>query len=125
MFFGGIEGGATETVMALLSASGEILSRSSSTGTNMWTIGETETVRTLVLLVQDCASKANVALPLDCLGMALSGMDHKPDQERLISLLKPHNLAHRITVCTDVVGSIFTASSKGNFFFFFFFFKLL
>jgi N-acetylglucosamine kinase len=130
MFLCGVEGGATETVAFVIENTGansasRIVARATGPGSNVWVIGEEECIKVLKALLEKVADEArcrtNAAADqrqhwFAAVGLALSGMDHRKDQERMERLLAEAlpALAPCIAVCTDVVGSLFTASALGG-----------
>nr|KAG5698047.1 hypothetical protein BaRGS_016695 [Batillaria attramentaria] len=104
-YFGGVEGGATQSKMVLIRSDGKL-------------IGLDECVKRINQMVADAKSTAGVAadLPLTGLGLSLSGGDEKKAQKEIIDAIKAQypNLAKTIFIGSDTHGSLATALPLGG-----------
>ncbi|KAK7484940.1 hypothetical protein BaRGS_00023860 [Batillaria attramentaria] len=117
-YFGGVEGGATQSKMVLIRSDGKVLAWSESGCTNQYLIGLDECVKRINQMVADAKSTAGVAadLPLTGLGLSLSGGDEKKAQKEIIDAIKAQypNLAKTIFIGSDTHGSLATALPLGG-----------
>ena len=119
MLFGGVEGGATHSTLALFNDKAEKLAEVEGLGTNLFQIGMEETCHRIANMCQDAFKLAGYApdTPLVSLGLSLSGCEVEETNEALALKMKelyPALLKTIPKVCSDTVGSLFTASDKGG-----------
>ncbi|KAJ4460356.1 putative N-acetyl-D-glucosamine kinase [Paratrimastix pyriformis] len=117
--FGGIEGGATHSTVALMNTDGHIygpyvIDKS----TNHWTIGRETCYQNVLEMVQFAKQQCGcpIETPLRGLCLSLSGMEDVREQNKLIEALKqrdPH-LSESYNVCNDSMGALVTASATGG-----------
>lgn len=116
---GGIEGGATNTTIALFDHSGKMYGPYSvEKSTNHWTIGRDACYQNITDLVHHAKTQCGCPLdtPLHSLCLSLSGMEDVREREKLIAALRvldPH-LSNNYSVCNDSVGSLATSSPSGG-----------
>ena len=119
MLFGGVEGGATHSTLALFNDKAEKLAEVEGLGTNLFQIGMEGTCHRIANMCQDAFKLAGYApdTPLVSLGLSLSGCEVEETNEALALKMKelyPALLKTIPKVCSDTVGSLFTASDKGG-----------
>ncbi|KAH9513399.1 hypothetical protein Btru_034836 [Bulinus truncatus] len=116
--YGGVEGGASNTKVVLVSGDGKILSTSEGEGTNQYLIGIDECIKRINSLVQDALVKANLPknTTLEALGMSLSGGDEKSVQSDIKTFLHAHypNLANHYFIGSDTQSVLAAALPKGG-----------
>ncbi|GFN78114.1 N-acetyl-d-glucosamine kinase [Plakobranchus ocellatus] len=117
-YYGGIEGGASNTKFALVRSDGKILSKSDGGGTNQFLIGMDECLKRIESLVKE--GLKNAGLPMDTklegLGLSLSGGDSKSVQEEIIDIVKKNysTLTHHTYVGSDTMSALATALPQGG-----------
>ena len=119
MLFGGVEGGATHSTLALFNEKAEKLVEVEGLGTNLFQIGMDETCHRIAKLCKEAFK--NISIPenttLASLGLSLSGCEVEETNEALsrkMLELYPELVASKPAVCSDTVGSLYTASDKGG-----------
>lgn len=117
-YFGGVEGGATQSKMALVRSDGKVLSWSESGCTNQYLCGLEECAKRINQMAAEAKAKAGVAadISLKGLGLSLSGGDEKKAQKEIIEAIKAQypNLAQTIFVSSDTHGSLAAALPLGG-----------
>ncbi|XP_055904511.1 N-acetyl-D-glucosamine kinase [Eupeodes corollae] len=117
-FFGGIEGGATHSCLVICNADGECVAKTTGLGTNHWMLGIPECARRIADMVNRAKSDAQIPndTRLSSLGLSLSGCEQEATNQKLARELKESfpDLADSYVVCSDTVGSVFTASPIGG-----------
>jgi len=117
--FGGVEGGATHSTLALFNEKSEALAIVEGPATNLFNIGMEETCHRIAEMNRQALKK--LGLPentsLKSLGLSLSGCEveetNKALGQKLIELYP--TLVEKVPkVCSDTVGSILTASENGG-----------
>jgi len=118
LYFGGIEGGATHSKLVICDSNGSIISKVAGLGTNHWTVGIPEVARRIAGMVQNAKALANIGetTKLRSLGLSLSGCEQEATNKALENELRQHhpNIAESYFVCSDTIGSVFTASPLGG-----------
>lgn len=117
-YFGGVQGGGTQSDAVILSASGEVVGQASGPGTNPWQVGFEQCVASISAMVAEAKRDAGLDpnQPLETLGMSLSGGEQPEAQKKIIEGLQTshaHTSKH-YHVCTDTFGSIATAFPNGG-----------
>lgn len=117
-YFGGIQGGGTASDAVILDQSGRIVGTSTGPCTNPWQVGFAKCIADLGKMIIEAKKNANLdpSIPLESLGMALSGGEMLEAQERIADGLKTEfpNASKSYYVCTDTFGSIATAFPNGG-----------
>lgn len=112
-YFGGIEGGATNTVATIIDAAGKVLGKGRRGGCNTWQIGIEPAVDEIVKAIEDAKAEAGLkqGVTLEGLGLCLGGC-----QQAMIDVIKKKypGLANEIVVRDDTIGSIATAFDRGG-----------
>lgn len=117
-YYGGVEGGASNTKFSLVRSDGVVLSSSEGEGTNPYNIGPEECLKRIEALVKE--GLKNAGLPtntvLQGLGMSLSGGDEKHMQEKLLDIIKSHysSLTRHTFIGSDTNSAIATALPHGG-----------
>ena len=119
MLFGGVEGGATHSTLALFNDGAEKLVEVEGPGTNLFQIGMEETCHRIAKMCQEAFEKINYPKDssLTSLGLSLSGCEVEETNEILAQKmveLHPQLVLNKPSVCSDTVGSLLTASDKGG-----------
>ena len=117
MLFGGVEGGATHSTLALFNDKAEKLAEVEGLGTNLFQIGMEETCHRIANMCQDAFKLAGYPpdTPLVSLGLSLSGCEVEETNDALALKMKelyPALLKPIPKVCADTVGSLLTASDS-------------
>jgi len=117
-YFGGVEGGATHSKLVICDSNGTIVSNIVGPGTNHWVIGIPEVARRIADMVKEGKAKANIdqSTKFQSLGLSLSGCEQTATNKSLEKELveKYPTLAESYFVCSDTIGSVFTASPLGG-----------
>ena len=120
MLFGGVEGGATHSTLALFNEKAEILAEVEGLGTNLFQIGMEETCHRIAKMIKDAFRLAGhdpEKTALVSLGLSLSGCEVEETNAALAQKMKdlyPALIQTVPKVCSDTVGSLLTASDKGG-----------
>lgn len=116
--YGGVDGGATKSILVLYDENGKELGRANGLGTNQWLIGLEECLKRLDTLIVDGKRSAGLdpSVPLTCCGFSLSGADKNEVKEGIIAGLasKYPRATAASQVCTDTYGGLYTAVEKGG-----------
>uniref|UniRef100_W8BG72 N-acetyl-D-glucosamine kinase n=1 Tax=Ceratitis capitata TaxID=7213 RepID=W8BG72_CERCA len=117
-YFGGIEGGATHSRLVICDEEGKSLALVSGLGTNHWMVGIPEVARRIADMVERAKQEACIEpeMPLKSLGLSLSGCEQEATNLDLKNemLTSFPNVAESYVVCSDTMGSVFTASPIGG-----------
>lgn len=118
LVFGGIEGGATHSSVALFDAQGKKLVELSGPNTNHWGVGMEECQRRIAVMVNDAKAQAGLSVerPLAALGLSLSGCEQEESNRALQEGLERRypTLSESYVVCSDTLGAIASASDGGG-----------
>lgn len=116
--FGGIEGGATHSRLVICNAEGECIAQTTGLSTNHWMVGIPECARRIADMVNRAKSEAKIPndTRLTSLGLSLSGCEQEATNRKLENELRDSfpDLSDSYVVCSDTVGSVFTASPIGG-----------
>ncbi|XP_065371501.1 N-acetyl-D-glucosamine kinase [Calliphora vicina] len=117
-YFGGIEGGATHSRLIICSEDGECVITTTGLGTNHWMVGIAECARRIADMIERAKTDANIPQEtrLTSLGLSLSGCEQEATNFELEMELRTSfpDIADNYYVCSDTMGSIFTASPSGG-----------
>ncbi|XP_037816085.1 N-acetyl-D-glucosamine kinase [Lucilia sericata] len=117
-YFGGIEGGATHSRLIICSEDGECVVTTTGLGTNHWMVGIAECARRIADMIERAKTDANIPQEtrLTSLGLSLSGCEQEATNYELEMELRTSfpDIADHYYVCSDTMGSIFTASPSGG-----------
>lgn len=118
LYIGGIEGGATHSKAVICDRFGSIISKVAGPSTNHWVCGIPEVARRIADMIESAKAQANIdqSVKLQSLGLSLSGCEQDATNKILEDelLTKYPNVAASYYVCSDTMGSIFTASPLGG-----------
>lgn len=118
MLFGGIEGGATHSRLVICNERGECIATTTGLGTNHWMIGISECARRIADMIERAKEEHNIPLEtrLISLGLSLSGCEQEASNRKLEQELRDSfpDIADNYVVCSDTLGSVFTASPIGG-----------
>ncbi|XP_031632696.1 N-acetyl-D-glucosamine kinase isoform X1 [Contarinia nasturtii] len=110
--------GATHSKAVIVDRYGSIISKVAGPSTNHWVCGIPEVARRIADMIESAKKQANIdqSLKLQSLGLSLSGCEQDATNKILENelLTKYPNIASSYYVCSDTMGSIFTASSNGG-----------
>lgn len=117
-YFGGVEGGATHSRLVICDENGKSLALTSGLGTNHWMVGIPEVARRIADMVECAKEEACIApeVRLTSLGLSLSGCEQEATNEELKKQMFKDfpGIAESYVVCSDTMGSVFTASPIGG-----------
>lgn len=110
--------GATHSKLIICNALGQIVGRVGGPSTNHWLLGIPECANRIAAMVADAKRQAGIPLDeqLRSLCLSLSGCEQATTNARLEAELHeqhPHCAAEYV-VCSDTVGTVFTASRTGG-----------
>jgi len=118
IYYGGIEGGATHSKLIICDQNGEIVSSVPGPSTNHWMVGIPECANRIAKMVEAGKSESKIPqnVKLKTLGLSLSGCEQESSNSALErELLCNHpDISESYVVCSDTIGSVFTASPKGG-----------
>ncbi|XP_055316973.1 N-acetyl-D-glucosamine kinase isoform X2 [Sitodiplosis mosellana] len=110
--------GATHSKAVICDRFGSIISKVAGPSTNHWVCGIPEVARRIADMIESAKKQANIDidLKLQSLGLSLSGCEQDATNKVLENELldKYPNLSKSYYVCSDTMGSIFTASPLGG-----------
>ncbi|XP_078033347.1 N-acetylglucosamine kinase isoform X2 [Augochlora pura] len=115
---GGVEGGGSHSTLMLMDGVGTLLTEVEGPETNHCSLGIDETAARIAAMVQ--RGKENIGMPetvpLDALGLCLSGCEDEKSNNDLVSAMQEHypNVAKDYFVGSDTVGSLKTAFDSGG-----------
>lgn len=117
-YFGGVLGGGSHTEVVIVSQTGDVIVNVEGDGSNPWQVTFDGCVRVITDLVHQAKEKAGLdpSLPLEALGMSLSGGEQPEGQERIkagLLSIKP-SISNSYHVCTDTFGPIAAAFPSGG-----------
>ncbi|KAL5021306.1 hypothetical protein ScPMuIL_000461 [Solemya velum] len=117
-YYGGIEGGGTQSKMVLMRSDGEILGWSEGLSTNHWLVGMDTCLKRIHDMVVEVKEEAGLSadLPLKALGLSLSGGDEADSSSKITNGLATQysSLSENVHVVGDTQGSIATATAVGG-----------
>ncbi|XP_071573202.1 N-acetyl-D-glucosamine kinase isoform X1 [Temnothorax nylanderi] len=115
---GGIEGGATYSTLVILDGKGARLTEVKGPQTNHWTIGIDETAARLSAMIEKGKQALDIpeSIPLDCVGLTLSGCEEETSNRQLAETLleKYPQSAKDYVVGSDTLGSLRTGLESGG-----------
>ncbi|XP_053976911.1 N-acetyl-D-glucosamine kinase isoform X2 [Hylaeus volcanicus] len=115
---GGIEGGSTHSTLVIIDGKGTQLTEVKGPNTNHWTIGMTETAARINAMVLRGKEALNIpeTVPLDCLGLSLSGCEEEKTNRLLVETMQQNypNVAKDYVVTSDTMGSLRTGLDTGG-----------
>ncbi|KAJ6637854.1 N-acetyl-D-glucosamine kinase [Pseudolycoriella hygida] len=118
VYYGGIEGGATHSNLIICDKNGVIVASVPGPSTNHWMVGIAECANRIAKMVEvgKCEGKIHQSVKLKTLGLSLSGCEQESSNNALErELLYNHpDVSESYVVCSDTLGSVFTASPKGG-----------
>ncbi|XP_059169770.1 N-acetyl-D-glucosamine kinase-like [Physella acuta] len=118
LYYGGVEGGASNTKFVLVRSDGKLMATSQGEGTNQYLIGVDNCLKIISSLVYEGLKKANLAdtTTLEGLGMSLSGGDEKGVQVIIKETLKKDypNLSKHYFVGSDTQSALASALPNGG-----------
>lgn len=113
-----ISSGATHSKLVICNSNGEIVASVKGAGTNHWMVGIKECAKRIADMVQEAKIEAKIPdeLQLKSLGLSLSGCEQEATNVDLENELRENHetIAEKYVVCSDTVGSIYTASPIGG-----------
>ncbi|XP_037951168.1 N-acetyl-D-glucosamine kinase [Teleopsis dalmanni] len=117
-YFGGIEGGATHSHLVICDENGECCAITTGLGTNHWMVGIAECARRIADMVERAKNDAGIPQEtrLTSLGLSLSGCEQQESNRELSLELRNSfpDISDSYVVCSDTMGSVFTASPIGG-----------
>ncbi|CAG2104365.1 unnamed protein product [Medioppia subpectinata] len=119
VIFGGLEGGASNSTLVLVSADGHVLAEvASELSTNHWMIGIDECFRRIAQMVTNALKMASLPeeTQLSAIGLCLSGCeDETVNKEMSDKFIQQYpSLADQCFVASDTLGSLLTAAPDGG-----------
>ncbi|XP_076461087.1 N-acetyl-D-glucosamine kinase-like isoform X2 [Babylonia areolata] len=117
-YYGGIEGGGTQSKMVIVRSDGQILAFVDGPSTNKWLIGVEETIKRINEMAKEAKTKAKIPedTPFKGLGLSLSGGDETIAQQELKEEIKTRypKLAQSVYINSDTHGALATALPSGG-----------
>ncbi|XP_070154396.1 N-acetyl-D-glucosamine kinase isoform X1 [Polyergus mexicanus] len=115
---GGIEGGGTHSTLVIIDGKGTQLMEIKGPNTNHWAIGIDETVARLSAMIEKGKQALDIpeSVPLDCVGLSLSGCEEETTNRQLVETLlqKYPNSAKDYMISSDTLGSLRTGLQSGG-----------
>lgn len=115
---GGIEGGATHSTLVILDGKGAKLTEVKGPNTNHWILGIDETAARLSAMIEQGKQALEIpeTVPLDCVGLTLSGCEEETSNRQLVeTLLKKYpQSAKDYMIGSDTLGSLRTGLESGG-----------
>ncbi|KYQ49056.1 N-acetyl-D-glucosamine kinase [Trachymyrmex zeteki] len=115
---GGIEGGATHSILIILDRKGAKLTEVKGPHTNHWVIGKDETAARLSAMIERGKQMLNIPenVPLDCVALTLSGCEEETINREIVeTLLKKYpQSAKDYVIGSDTLGSLRTGLESGG-----------
>jgi N-acetylglucosamine kinase len=113
-YFGGVEGGGSNTLVVIINENGEIISREHGGGSNGWLLGIDAAATLLISLITKAKQAAGIdeATPLESCGLCMSGFLQPRMQEGLRAAFQSRAplLSNFYYIDNDSPGSVYTAS---------------
>ena len=118
VLYGGVEGGGTHSTTILLNQEGEEVAMVEGPSTNIYQIGLEETCSRIRSMVTECLVVGGYpeSTVLEGLGLSLSGCEREETNTSLVAMMVNNypGLARHYEVCSDTVGTLYTASDDGG-----------
>ncbi|PAV59406.1 hypothetical protein WR25_03529 isoform C [Diploscapter pachys] len=113
--FAGIEGGGTSSKLVFVDQNGEQIKCADSSSTNVYLDGFEKTAEHIATWVRSEAKKHNVQLPLQGLGMGLSGAEDDDQNARFVEYLKTAHgdIAEHFYLASDAVATVAANFEQG------------
>lgn len=115
---GGIEGGGTQSTLIIIDGKGTPLTEIKGPSTNHWALGMEETAARINVMVERAKQNIEMSelIPLDCLGLTLSGSEEESSNRQLIETIKEKypNVAKAYYIDSDTMGSLRTGLANGG-----------
>lgn len=118
MRLGGIEGGGTHSTLVIIDGKGTKLIELKGPNTNHWILGMEETAARINAMIEKGKEALDIpkSVPLDCVGLSLSGCEEESSNRLLIETLCRDypNAAKDYLVSSDTLGSLRTGLESGG-----------
>ncbi|CAH2059715.1 unnamed protein product, partial [Iphiclides podalirius] len=118
MYFGGVEGGATHSNLVICDHTGKVCGQAKGPGTNHWALGIETCALRIIAMLREAKKDAGIPfdVPLDSLGLTLSGCEQDSSNAELASrvLERDGSSARAVYVASDTAGSLFTGAPEGG-----------
>lgn len=118
LYFAGLEGGATHSHLVLCNEKGDVVTEVEGPSTNHWIIGIPEVVKRIAKMVAEAKDQANIpqSTTLQSIGLSLSGCEQEATNKILAQEMRTKypGLSKNYVVCSDTIGSIYTALPRGG-----------
>ncbi|XP_034179447.1 N-acetylglucosamine kinase isoform X1 [Osmia lignaria lignaria] len=115
---GGIEGGGTYSTLIIIDGKGVPLTEVKGPNTNHWILGMEETAARINAMVEKGKQALEIpeTVPLNCLGLSLSGCEEENTNRLLIETMKKTypNAATAYQISSDTLGSLRTGLPDGG-----------
>ncbi|XP_011871649.1 PREDICTED: N-acetyl-D-glucosamine kinase isoform X2 [Vollenhovia emeryi] len=115
---GGVEGGGTYSTLVILDGKGTKLTEVEGPHTNHWSIGIDETAARLSTMIEKGKQALGMpeTVPLDCVGLTLSGCEEESTNRQLVETLlgKYPQSAKDYMIGSDTLGSLRTGLQSGG-----------
>ncbi|XP_026668417.1 N-acetyl-D-glucosamine kinase isoform X2 [Ceratina calcarata] len=115
---GGVEGGSSQSIFIIMDGKGTILTEIKGPSTNHWALGIDETAARINAMVEKGKQAIGMSelVPLDCLGLSLSGCEEEKTNRSLHETIqeKYPATAKTFVVTSDVMGSLRTGFANGG-----------
>ncbi|XP_013780725.1 N-acetyl-D-glucosamine kinase-like [Limulus polyphemus] len=116
--FCGLEGGASFSKLVLVKGNGEVLCWVDGPCTNHLLVGKDECQNRISTMIEKAKKEAGIdpKIPLGGLGLSMSGCEREEENRKFEDefLIRFPNLTRSVSVSSDTVGSVLTASPKGG-----------
>lgn len=115
-FYGGCEGGASQSTFVIIDGHGTLLAEVKGEGTNQWMIGLEECCSRIQGLVKEAKMAAGINKPLDSIGLSLSGADSAENMKDITDTFMTSYPTSSLTcfTCNDSFAPLFTATDGGG-----------
>ncbi|VDP12456.1 unnamed protein product [Soboliphyme baturini] len=118
LYFAGVEGGATKTVLQVMDDAGRVLAVKTGMATNLYLCSTDEASKRIYDLLISAVQEAGLSVhaKLKCIGMALSGAENEDLNTRFIDGFRTQypGVTDFCYVTSDSVGTIATAFPNGG-----------
>uniref|UniRef100_A0AC34G5I7 N-acetyl-D-glucosamine kinase n=1 Tax=Panagrolaimus sp. ES5 TaxID=591445 RepID=A0AC34G5I7_9BILA len=114
--YAGVEGGATHFNFIFIDANGNKLGEGTGLGLNILLEGIEQASDKIASALRQCATSSSIPLPIDSLGLGLSGAEDEEVNNSMIEYFKTEHsdICSTIHLTTDAVISIAATFSKGG-----------